>query len=436
MVVGVIRRICRDSELPCSRSAIRIPESLVSIARNGAVGMTEGIQRFGVLRFRTVAWIVGMWAIFLPPLTKDAGDLRAADELLTDVRIQTTDGERQIAGRVVAEGAAGELLVEDSIGRMRQLVKSELLSREDRRGEWAPADSAELARQLTAEAGAEFGVHETEHYLVCSNCGTGYHQFIGKLLETVYSQYFSFWEKLQVSVKAPERRLPVLLFQSDSEFQAFAARIHPETDFAGVPGFYSVRDNLVLVVDLTRDRTLRDVASVRKKLADQPLQVATIVHEAVHQLAFNSGLQQRFADFPVWYSEGLALHFEPPTERAPVLWSRPGQVSARHQPEFMRLVRDQTLSVPLSDLLVNDGAFQSTDTAVAAYAESWALVSYLIRQKPEQFASYAARLQQLAPLQSVSAAERQQMFVEAVGEQPSEVVERLIPWVRRLRVPR
>jgi hypothetical protein len=92
--------------------------------------------------------------------------------------------------------------------------------------------------------------------------------------------------------------------------------------------------------------------------------------------------------------------------------------------------------VPLSDLLISDGVFQSTETAVAAYAESWALVSYLIRQKPEQFAAYAVRLQQLAPLQSVSAAERQQMFVEAVGEQPSEVVERLIPWVRRLRVPR
>jgi hypothetical protein len=280
---------------------------------------------------------------------------------------------------VVAEGEGGELLLEDVAGRMRQLSKGEVLVREDRRGSWQPADAEALGQLMKVETGSGFEVHQTEHYLLCSNCSEGYNEFMGRLLETVYDQYFQFWQKLQVPLQPPDRPLPVVLFQAESEFLAYAGRIHPETDFAGVPGFYSVRDNLVLVVDLTRDRALRDLSAVRKALSDRPLQVATVVHEAVHQLSFNSGLQQRFADFPVWYSEGLSLYFEPPTERSAVLWSRPGQVSGRHHPEFLRLVQDDELSLPLADLLVNDGLFQSGDTAAAAYAESWGLVSYLVK---------------------------------------------------------
>ena len=395
----------------------------VVISRTGRAG---GLLRLLRHRFAVVL------AVFLLVGLRVSGD----DVQLTEVRIQGTGGEQRLAGRVVAEGEGGELLLEDVAGRMRQLSKGEVLVREDRRGSWQPADAEALGQLMKVETGSGFEVHQTEHYLLCSNCSEGYNEFMGRLLETVYDQYFQFWQKLKVPLQPPDRPLPVVLFQAESEFLAYAGRIHPETDFAGVPGFYSVRDNLVLVVDLTRDRALRDLSAVRKALSDRPLQVATVVHEAVHQLSFNSGLQQRFADFPVWYSEGLSLYFEPPTERSAVLWSRPGQVSGRHHPEFLRLVQDDELSLPLADLLVNDGLFQSGDTAAAAYAESWGLVSYLVKKKPAELALYAQRLQGLRPLRSVTAAERRQMFMECTGEDPSELAGRLIPWVRRLRVAR
>ncbi len=40
--------------------------------------------------------------------------------------------------------------------------------------------------------------------------------------------------------------------------------------------------------------------------------VSTIVHEATHQIAFNSGLHQRLSDCPKWFSEGIAMYFETP----------------------------------------------------------------------------------------------------------------------------
>jgi hypothetical protein len=187
------------------------------------------------------------------------GELPADEVLLSDIVIRSADGEQRLAGRVVAEGTAGELLLEDPAGRMRQLSGSEVVGREDRRGVWQPADAEQLGQLLKTEAGSGFEVYQTEHYLVCSNCSEGYNEFIGRLLETVHAQYFDFWKKLKVDVVSAGRPLPVLMFQSESEFQSYAGRIHPETGFEGVPGFYSVRDNLVLVVDLTRDRSWRIV---------------------------------------------------------------------------------------------------------------------------------------------------------------------------------
>ena len=55
--------------------------------------------------------------------------------------------------------------------------------------------------------------------------------------------------------------------------------------------------------------------------------VATIIHEATHQLAFNRGLQARFADVPLWVSEGIALYFETPDLRNSRGWQTVGAVN-------------------------------------------------------------------------------------------------------------
>src|SRR5690349_23883131 len=83
-------------------------------------------------------------------------------------------------------------------------------------------------------------------------------------------------------------------------------------------GYYSARTNRVALYDLSADETagpLGDAASrdeVTRRLSKFPSSVATVVHEAVHQLAFNTGLQVRYADNPMWVSEGLAMYFETP----------------------------------------------------------------------------------------------------------------------------
>ncbi len=362
----------------------------------------------------------------------------AADEpeKLARWTVNTESGVEEVSGRRTGLGRDGTLLIEDRAGRLRMFpaksIRTHVISDEP----WVPCTDEELASELLAGLGAEFSVTQTEHYLILAGSSDAYAEFCGKLLEKVAVEFQKFMAGLGVEVQLPERRLPVLIFAAGAEFEAYAGRLHPEISFADTPGFYTVRDNLVLLQDLSRDRGLRTAAAIRRSLADQPLQVATVIHEAVHQLAFNTGVQVRMADNPVWFSEGLALCFEQPSLRAPLLWTRPNLVNARHHVEFLRISEDAALPIPLADLIRRDSLFQQTDTAVAAYAESWALVTWLVREQPEELGRWIERLGQQRPLEPVTADERTAMFVSVFGGLPSELAARVTKDVRRLRASR
>jgi hypothetical protein len=355
--------------------------------------------------------------------------------LVTEVQVLDGGTSRTIQGLLRAESSDGTILLEDALGKYHLLPPTQMQRRQQTSAVFQKLSDEDLMASLLAEVGDGFEVAETEHFLICTNSGAAYAEFCGKLLEKVYAEFFTWSENLQLSLTPPPRRLPILIFAAESEFQAHAVRIHPETPFENTPGFYTVRDNQVLLWDLTRDRSLR-FSAIRKKLSESPLQLATIVHEAVHQLAFNSGLQSRFADNPLWFSEGLALYFEQVSLRSPLLWSKPGLINSRHHPEFLRRTADERVPIPLPELLTSDRTFQTVESAPAAYAQSWALMAWLVRQHPEQLAQYIRQLQALQPLQPVSADHRIQMFQESLGSPLEEIPRDLIAWARRQRSSR
>lgn len=358
----------------------------------------------------------------------------AADRL-TVVSAETSAGTVKITGRVLVSGAPG-WLVEDRAGRLTQIPAAAVRGTEVLDTAWVPLEVAEMSGVLKDSAGAGFEVTESEHFLICSDCSEDYNEFCGKLLDKVFEEYFELMEDLQVGVKRPAVLLPVLIFSNAGRFQSYAEALHPEVSFADTPGFYTVRDNQILLQDFTREVDLRGQAAIRGKLAKQPLQVATMVHETVHQLAFNSGLQVRFADNPVWFSEGLALFFEQTSVRSGLLWTRPGLVNERHHPTFAMLTQSGRLPIGLQQLSEDDTVFSAGETAAAAYAQSWAIMTWLIRREQQAFRDYVSNLQQLQPLQKVPAAERTQRLLDCLPNQGEAAEQDLIRMITRLRVSR
>ena len=341
-----------------------------------------------------------------------------------------------LTGRIVAEIPNSALLLEEPNGELHQIPAREILSREDGLKPFVPLTSSELAADLLLQVPAGFEITETEHYVICSNSAADYVEFCGKLLEVVFDQYFRFMADQKIEVTQPPRRLPVVIFASTSEFQTFATKQHPEISFADTPGYYAVTENQTLLLDLTGDRSIRSAATIRRRLAENPLQVATVVHEAIHQLAFNSGLQVRMADNPLWLSEGLAMYFETASSRSSLLWNRPGLVNPRHQPAFMKLVEASQVSGAMNSLIESDSAFLNAAEMPAAYSKAWALTHYLVREKGTGMQSYLHSLSQRKPMVGLTAEQRTQEFQAAFGKLPDEMEQELVSYIRRQRVPR
>jgi hypothetical protein len=125
--------------------------------------------------------------------------------------------------------------------------------------------------------------------------------------------------------------------------------------------------------------------------------VATIVHEATHQIAFNCGLQQRLADIPLWQCEGMAMVFEAPDLASTRGWRGIGRVNYPRLEAFRRNLPKWQAGT-LESLLVDNHRFRNPSTALAAYADAWALNYYLMRYQPQEYAAYLKKLAAKPPL--------------------------------------
>ncbi len=143
--------------------------------------------------------------------------------------------------------------------------------------------------------------------------------------------------------------------------------------------------------------------------------VATVIHEATHQLAYNCGMHTRFADIPLWVSEGLAVYFETPDLRSRQGWRNIGGVNTYRLGRFHQYARNRG-SDSLQSLVSEDSRFRKPDQALDAYAEAWAFNYFLIRQKPKEYVQYLQQLAERKPMFYDTPEERLTTFRKIFGD--------------------
>jgi hypothetical protein len=133
-------------------------------------------------------------------------------------------------------------------------------------------------------------------------------------------------------------------------------------------------------------------AQINQALAggEAALTVATIVHEATHQIAFNCGLHTRYSDCPMWFSEGIAVYFET-LDLHSTRGSGIGAVNRPRLAQFQQYLRGRPHD-SLKTLISNDKRFRDPAQALDAYGEAWSLTYFLIRQHPKQYVEYLQAL--------------------------------------------
>jgi hypothetical protein len=118
------------------------------------------------------------------------------------------------------------------------------------------------------------------------------------------------------------------------------------------------------------------------------LDIRRAVHEAAHQLAFNSGLQARGVMYPLWVSEGLATNFECDTT-AGIGVGRDNPPRRRQLLRACDAGRLMDLDEFVTMVQIPVGGRASPNDL---YAQAWGMFNFLFRNHRSELRSYLGTL--------------------------------------------
>ncbi|WP_165251570.1 DUF1570 domain-containing protein [Paludisphaera soli] len=230
------------------------------------------------------------------------------------------------------------------------------------------ADEAEVGRKLRECGLGEPGRLRSNHYLALGDASESFMRSTLTDCELLSIAYFRHFEERGFEVRRPERPLLVVAFRDERSF----GRYHgiPPTGGAQPVGIYDKVANTLSVFDW-RNVPMASRASNKN--------VQTVSHEGTHQLTFNSGLLDRQADVSLAIVEGLGTYGEP---RKVLGESDLGRLNVQRVDDLAKL-RRTVAWIPARDLLMDDAILRQGlfGRVLLAYAESWALVHYLLNDK-------------------------------------------------------
>lgn len=330
--------------------------------------------------------------------------------------------EVSVSGRLLVTAEDNGMLLLSADGVLWLAPPEDLVKHKHDDEPLKPLSFDELGEQLRQEVPG-FEIHTTQHYLICHNTSRAYAQWCGALFERLYKAFTNFWSRKDFELHEPEFPLVAMVFADQPSYAAYARR-YPRDASENAVGLYSVRLNRMMMYDLTGVEALRAPGDKRSSAAqinqmlsrpDAAWAVATIIHEATHQIAYNCGLQTRYADIPLWFNEGLATYFETPDLSSSKGWRTIGAVNPMRLTHFREYERNRPTDSLVTLVSTNDWR-DDANRKNDPYAEPWALTYFLMRQRPKQYLTYVKMLSEKKPLIYADDQTRLREFQQAFGD--------------------
>ena len=252
--------------------------------------------------------------------------------------------------------------------------------------------------------------YQTRRFVVLSDAEARWTRRQGELLERTYHQFHRYARKLGLRPKPLRHKLVCVLFADRDDYRAFA-REHDDVTADWISGYYSPKHDRIVFYNLDSEDggfaeagldvpsshwAWPEVQAARERFAEERAKAstATTIHEAVHQLAFHTGIQSAHIQNPLWISEGLATSFE--TDAAKRAFGPEHGYQIRTD-QFRRLLEDDAL-IPLRKLVgYSEMPDDREETITAIYHESYALVSWLSRFRRTELRAYIDALRKETP---------------------------------------
>jgi hypothetical protein len=312
--------------------------------------------------------------------------------------VQFSRGSKEYTGALLAEDGENYVLLQRD-GRMKVVARAGSSAPNLVAASFTPFTPQTIAEGLRAEFGREYEVSHTGNYLVVHPPGKS--QECAMPFEEQFLRSQQYFQLRGVATTNPDFPLVAVVLNTRREFDRFLEKYQPENHSPQVVGYYSPRSN--------RTITYYQSEAGRGKATFQ-----TLVHEATHQIAFNTGIHSRFAPMPRWFTEGLATMFEAPGIHNATAYPGLKQRANREWLSYLKQqIRKGEGAGVLSELVASDELFRSAPQK--AYGYSWGLTFFLAELQPEKYAQYVKRVGGRSQFRDYGSQQRSEDFVRVFG---------------------
>ena len=321
-------------------------------------------------------------------------------------------------------------------------------------GPMQAVSTVKMRSQLRREYGSTFDVQSAGRHVVVADRSIA--TACARRCEEVSRAFRVYFGRRSVKLQSSPFPLPVVVARSRQEFIDFAATDNVTVDET-LRGYYMRTSNRVLLYDapsdvatrpqsidvawpsslIVRDRT--PAALFERQLADDDIRRSlsspgldsTLVHEVVHQVAYNTGLHSRTGGSPLWVIEGLAMMLEPDSVRKNLAAAEVTSRINRDRLEwFARQVRPGWQNGRLAEIVTTDRRFDVAP--LDAYSEAWALTFFLSETRGSQYAAYLRSQAARTELHEPTENERLAAFRGAFGRDLGKLEVRWLRWMEEL----
>lgn len=310
--------------------------------------------------------------IFLTSIFTAASENKAQEA--PNVTVKVAVGKRTFVGKVIAVDNETMVLLRRN-GRMTMIPLEDVAAARTVAKGFTAQKSDEIRQQLQREFGNKYQVSITDHFVVVHPPGDS--NIWAAPFEKLYVRYQNYFISRGFNLDEPQFPMVAVVLRTREEFDRFLENYHEVNE--NVLGYYSPRSNRIISYDQTGGQA---------KDEDWFFTVDTIVHEATHQTAFNTGLHTRFAPNPRWISEGLATMFEAPGVQNSMYYSKRKDRVNYGRLENLRTMyeKDYVSEKMIASMIGSDEIFRADPGA--AYALAWGLTFYLAEKEPEKYAAF------------------------------------------------
>jgi hypothetical protein len=265
------------------------------------------------------------------------------------------------------------------------------------------AGRSELQSPITAGSSSSaildgtFKTLNTDHFSVLSSSNPAEGQKIAYVLELSYRHFVSLFKSYDFELLRPENRLTWLTFTSGDSFNRYATKTEGR-DLSWLTGYYSAGTNIVAMImpeKMSKWRFKVEESPPSDVIAcpvDAQTGLVKLIHEAGHQLSFNTGLLKRAVMYPMWATEGLAMFFERSLVSQYCNPCRYGSLRSRRLAGLYRGNRLIRL-----DEFVSMSCVDEDSCAIDVYAEAWGLFDFLCEHRRDSLRQYFTSLYSLEP---------------------------------------